>query len=98
MKKIRKLMSALLAMSLVFSLLAVSASAAGAEETGMQPFNLQALADQDLETASPEMKEAIMLARRLLASGSAEKCHHAGPAAHRIRVPGLDGGRRGFRV
>lgn len=70
MKKIRKLMSALLAMSLVFSLLAVSASAAGAEETGMLPFNLQALADQDLETASPEMKEAIMLARRLLASGS----------------------------
>ena len=29
-----------------------------------------ALADQDLETASPEMKEAIMLARRLIVYGS----------------------------
>lgn len=69
MKKIRKLMSALLAVSLVFSLLAVTASAAGAGEAGMQPFSLQALADQDLETASPEMKEAILLARRLKESG-----------------------------
>lgn len=69
MKKIRKLMSALLAMSLVFSLLAVSASAAAASDAPIAGMTVEELAYMDTATASPTLKEAILDARRQIVYG-----------------------------
>lgn len=75
MKKMRKILSALLAMSMVFTLLAVSASAAPAATTAVPtisadiPAAVRALAYSDIEKASPTQKEAILEARRQIVYG-----------------------------
>lgn len=64
MKKVKKLVSALMALVMVFSLLAVSASAAAPKRT------VEDLAYMDTATASPAQKEAILDARRQIVFGN----------------------------
>lgn len=64
MKKVKKLVSALMALAMMFSLLAVSASAA------VPAMTVEDLAYMDTATASPAQKEAILDARRQIVFGS----------------------------
>lgn len=75
MKKMRKILSALLAMSMVFTLLAVSASAAAPDAAVSPtvdpavPAAVRATAYMDIEKASPSQREAILTARRQIVYG-----------------------------
>lgn len=75
MKKMRKILSALLAMSMVFTLLAVSASAAAPDSAVSPavdpavPAAVRATAYMDIEKASPSQREAILAARRQIVYG-----------------------------
>lgn len=67
MKKTRIILSSLLAMSMVFTLLVVNASAT--PPTDNTALSAVELAYMDTATASPEMKEAIIAARREIVYG-----------------------------